>query len=45
MLLYPTIEKEIDAIFPIGGKNIEARTLNLNAEWQDITARLLALII
>lgn len=45
MLLYPTIEKEIDAIFPIGGKNIEARTLNLNSEWQDITARLLALII
>ncbi|WP_350343208.1 hypothetical protein PRVXT_002498 [Proteinivorax tanatarense] len=45
MLLYPTIEKEINAVFPVGGKNIEARTLNLNAEWQDITDRLLSLVI
>ncbi|QIZ07617.1 5-methylcytosine-specific restriction endonuclease system specificity protein McrC [Priestia megaterium] len=44
MLLYPTIDKEINAKFPIGGKMIFIRTLNLNAEWNDISDRLLSLI-
>lgn len=44
MLLYPTIDKEIDAKFPLGGKMIYIRTLNLNAEWNDISDRLFSLI-
>lgn len=43
MLLYPTIEKEIDANFAIGGKVISIRTVNLDAEWIDIYDRLLSL--
>lgn len=45
MLLYPTIEKEINANFPILGKRIEIRTLNLNTEWKDISDRLLSLVL
>ncbi|SHI17444.1 5-methylcytosine restriction system specificity protein McrC [Sporanaerobacter acetigenes] len=45
MLLYPTIEKEINANFPILGKRIGIRTLNLNTEWKDILDRLLSLVI
>ncbi|MCQ4922175.1 5-methylcytosine-specific restriction endonuclease system specificity protein McrC [Tissierella carlieri] len=45
MLLYPTIEKEVNAKFPIGGKGIEVRTLNLNADWEDISDRLLSLVL
>lgn len=45
MLLYPTIEKEINANFPIMGKSIGIRTLNLDAEWEDISDRLLSLVI
>lgn len=45
MLLYPTIEKEVNAKFPIGGKGIEVRTLNLNAEWSEIADRLLSLVL
>lgn len=44
MLLYPTIEKEINVKFPIGGKEIEVRTLNLNAEWEDISDKLISLV-
>lgn len=44
MLLYPTIEREINANFPIGGKRIGIRTLNLNSEWKDISDRLLSLV-
>lgn len=44
MLLYPTIEKEINANFPIGGKIIGIRTLNLDTEWKEISDRLLSLI-
>ncbi|MBU3181650.1 5-methylcytosine restriction system specificity protein McrC [Clostridium psychrophilum] len=43
-LLYPTIEKEINAKFPIGGKKIYIKTLNLDAEWKDISDRLLSFI-
>ncbi|SCY24374.1 5-methylcytosine-specific restriction endonuclease system specificity protein McrC [Alkaliphilus peptidifermentans] len=45
MLLYPTIEKEINANFPIMGKSIGIRTLNLDAEWEDVSARLLSLVV
>lgn len=45
MLLYPTVDREINADFPIGGKNIAIRTLNLNAEWDVITNRLLSLVL
>ncbi|MDR7870717.1 MAG: 5-methylcytosine-specific restriction endonuclease system specificity protein McrC [Tissierellaceae bacterium] len=44
MLLYPTIEKEINANFPILGKSIGIRTLNLNTEWEEISSRLLSLV-
>ena len=45
MLLYPFIEKEVNASFPIGGKVIEVRTLDLAKEWEDITERLLLLVM
>ena len=45
MLLYPTIEKEINANFPMLGKSIGIRTLNLNAKWKDISERLLSLVL
>lgn len=45
MLLYPTIEKEINAYFPLGGRSIGVRTLNLNADWNDITDRLMSIIV
>lgn len=44
MLLYPTIEKDINATFPIGGKKIGIRTLNLNEDWGNIEKRLLSLV-
>lgn len=44
MLLYPTIEKEINANFPVGGCSIGIRTLNLNTEWEDISQRLLDIV-
>ncbi|MGO1372342.1 MAG: 5-methylcytosine-specific restriction endonuclease system specificity protein McrC [Senegalia sp. (in: firmicutes)] len=44
ILLYPTIEKEIDSIFPIDGKNIGVKTVNLDEDWEDIEGNLLVLI-
>lgn len=44
MLLYPTVEKEINADFPILGKNIGIRTLNLDADWNEIYGRLLSVV-
>ena len=44
LLLYPTIKKEINADFPIGGKRIGISTLNLDAEWKSISDRLLSLV-
>ncbi len=44
MLLYPTIENDINANFPMGGSSIAIRTLNLNTEWNDIAERLLSFI-
>lgn len=44
ILLYPTIKQELNAIFPIGGKNIGVKTINLNSEWENIEGRLIELI-
>lgn len=44
MLLYPTINKEVNANYSISGKGIQIRTLNLNAEWDVISERLLSLV-
>ena len=44
MLLYPLVNKEIDAVFPIGGKKIAVQTLNLNTEWGGIIDRLLSFV-
>lgn len=44
MLLYPTIQTEINANFPIGGKSIGIRTLNLDTEWEEISDRLLSIV-
>jgi len=44
ILLYPAIEKEINARFPISGRVIEVRTLNLNTEWAEIEDRMLSLV-
>lgn len=44
MLLYSTIQTEINANFPIGGKSIAIRTLNLDTEWEEISDRLLAIV-
>lgn len=45
MLLYPTIDKEINANLPIGGKIIGIRTLNIDTEWNEISDRLLSIIM
>lgn len=45
MLLYPTVDKELNANYPISGKSIGIRTLNLNSEWEDISDRLLSFVI
>ncbi len=44
MLLYPTIEKDVNADFPVIDSEIAIRTLNLNAEWGEISNRLLSLV-
>ncbi|MGE6204653.1 5-methylcytosine-specific restriction endonuclease system specificity protein McrC [Guptibacillus hwajinpoensis] len=44
MLLYPTIKQEINAGYSITGKRIYIKTLNLNAEWSEISTRLLSLV-
>lgn len=45
LLLYPTVEKEINAKFPIGGKNVGIRTLNLDDEWCNIVNRLIEIVL
>lgn len=44
MLLYPTIEEELNEKFSISGKTMKISTLNLNSEWKDIEMRLLSFI-
>lgn len=44
MLLYPTINDEINADYSIAEQTVSIRTLNLNADWEEISARLKGLI-
>jgi 5-methylcytosine-specific restriction enzyme subunit McrC len=44
MLLYPTVEIEIDSVYWINGKKIEVKTVNLDEEWDRIEERLLSII-
>ncbi|WP_273327794.1 5-methylcytosine-specific restriction endonuclease system specificity protein McrC [Vallitalea guaymasensis] len=44
MLLYPTIEEELNVKYSISGKSMIISTLNLNSEWKDIEMRLLSFI-
>jgi len=44
MLLYPTVETEIDSMYWINGKKIEVKTINLDEEWNNIEERLLGII-
>ncbi|MES2765554.1 MAG: 5-methylcytosine-specific restriction endonuclease system specificity protein McrC [Bacteroidota bacterium] len=44
ILLYPTIEEEYDLQFAYHEHNIYIRTVNLNAHWRDIAARLQKII-
>ena len=45
MLLYPTVETEIDSMYWINGKKIEVKTVNLDEEWDEIEERLLSIIL
>lgn len=40
MLMYPVVDTEIDFEYSIGGKRILIRTLNLDADWNEICKRL-----
>ena len=44
MLLYPTVEKELNVKFPIGGKSIWIQTVNLGADWEEIEDRLMGIV-
>lgn len=44
ILLYPTVENELNEYFPISQKPIEIRTLNLNDDWENIKNRLLCIL-
>ncbi len=44
MLLYPTVNEEINANYEISEHKISIMTLNLNTEWDEIEARLMSFI-
>ncbi len=44
ILLYPTVNEEVDLEYFIQGHRISIKTLNLNQEWQEIHNRLLEII-
>jgi 5-methylcytosine-specific restriction enzyme subunit McrC len=44
ILLYPTVERELDLQYEIKGHKISIRTINLNQEWQDIHRSLLRMV-
>lgn len=44
MLLYPTVQDEVDQSFLIHGQKISVKTINLNQPWKQIDARLKELI-
>jgi 5-methylcytosine-specific restriction enzyme subunit McrC len=43
ILLYPTVDRELDAAYQFGTHPVRVATLNLNAPWREIEARLLNL--
>ena len=43
MLLYPVVEKSVRLKYDLEGHNVQIRTLNLAADWQDIRQELLSL--
>ena len=44
ILLYPTVSKTLDLEYVIQGHRIRFITVDLNADWKKITARLLTLL-
>lgn len=44
VLVYPTINEELNLNYDYNGKRISIKTLNLNKEWQYIHARLISII-
>jgi 5-methylcytosine-specific restriction enzyme subunit McrC len=44
MLLYPTVERELNLQYRISGHIIQVKTLNLGADWTEIHQRLIALV-
>jgi len=44
MLLYPTTTADVDEAMKVQGHRIRVATVNLAARWEDIHARLLALV-
>ena len=44
MLIYPTVETEVDYVYSIQGKKIYIKTLNLNTDWISIKSRLMEMI-
>ena len=41
MLLYPTVDQNLDLSYEISGKEIKIKTLDLNTEWHNIEDRLI----
>ena len=41
MLIYPTVETEVNYEYKIQGKIIYIKTLNLNTDWVNIKSRLM----
>src|SRR5690606_1922322 len=44
ILLYPTVEKDYDLDFQYNNHKIQIRTINLNANWRNISIRLKEII-
>ena len=44
MLLYPTVDRELDLRYTMHGFPVRVATVNLAAEWEEVHARLLALL-
>lgn len=44
ILLYPTVQKEVDESFKLGGHKVRIATVNLGGAWRDIHNRLLQII-
>lgn len=44
ILLYPTIDEDIDVTYPISGYDISIKTVNLNLDWVNIENTLLSIL-